>query len=112
MMPSSVYISDTASGYGYHLTEAVVARLHAQENFSQLASLRQHCEPTLFAVSITERAHLSHVAMAMGSMTVDERSCDIFESTATAKIAAAFATIAAVSAGRSKSVNAEHLAKV
>ena len=43
---------------------------------------------------------------------MDDHSCEIFESTATALLAMAFATIGAVSAGTLKGVNAEHLAKV
>jgi hypothetical protein len=50
--------------------------------------------------------------MAMGSMIVDDHSCEIFESTVTALLAMVFATIGAVSVGKSKGVNAEHLAKV
>jgi hypothetical protein len=70
------------------------------------------CEPNVFAASITEHAHLSHAAMAIGSMTVDDHSCEIFETTTTALLTTAFATIGAVSAGKLKGVNAEHLAKV
>jgi hypothetical protein len=77
-----------------------------------MASLCKNCEPHLFAASITERAHLSHAAMAMGRMTMDDHSCENFESTTTGLLATAFATIGAVSAGKSKGVNAEHLDEV
>ncbi len=43
---------------------------------------------------------------------MDDHSCEIFESTVTALLAMVFATIGAVSVGKSKGVNAEHLAKV
>jgi hypothetical protein len=50
--------------------------------------------------------------MAIGSMTMDDHSCENFETIMTAMLATAFATIGAVSAGKSKGVNAEHLTKV
>jgi hypothetical protein len=50
--------------------------------------------------------------MAAGSISIDDSACDIFEANLSAQFKSAFATIAAVSAGRSKGVNAEHLAKV
>ena len=55
---------------------------------------------------------MSHVSMAAGSISIDDSACDIFEANLSAQLNSAFATIAAVSAGRSKGVNAEHLAKV
>ena len=55
---------------------------------------------------------MSHVSMAAGSVSIDDSACDIFEANISAQLVTAFATIAAVSAGRSKGVNAEHLAKV
>jgi hypothetical protein len=106
-----VYTSNSTS-LGCPLTEAEVVKLNIQEICAKLASLCKNCKPHLFAASITEQAHLSHAAMAMGSMTVDDHSCKIFESTTTALLAMAFTTIGAVSTGKSKGVNAEHLAKV
>ena len=55
---------------------------------------------------------MSHVSMAAGSVSIGETACDIFEASLSAQLDTAFATIAAVSAGRSKGVNAKHLAKV
>ena len=53
---------------------------------------------------------MSHVSMAAGGVSTDDSACDIFEANLSAQLKSAFATIAAVSAGRSKGVNAEHLA--
>jgi hypothetical protein len=55
---------------------------------------------------------MSHVSMAAGIVSIDDSACDIFEANISSQLATAFATIAAVSAGRSKGVNAEHLARV
>jgi hypothetical protein len=90
-----VYTFDSTS-LGCPLTEVEVVKLNVQEIFAKLASLCKNCKPHLFAASITECAHLSHATMAMGSMTMDDHSCEIFESTATALLATAFATIGAV----------------
>ncbi len=43
---------------------------------------------------------------------MDDHSCEIFESTTTDLLSMAFALIGAVSTGKLKGVNAEHLAKV
>jgi hypothetical protein len=45
-------------------------------------------------------------------VSIDDTACDIFMENASVMLTTAFATIAAVPAGRSKGVNAEHLAKV
>ena len=55
---------------------------------------------------------MSHVSMAVGSVSIDDSACNIFEASLSAQLDTAFATIAAVSAGRSNGVNVEHLAKV
>ena len=55
---------------------------------------------------------MSHVSMAAGCVSIDDLACDIFEANLSAQLDTVFDTIAAVSAGRSKGVNAEHLAKV
>ena len=55
---------------------------------------------------------MSHVSMAAGSVSIGDSACDIFEASLSAQLDTAFATIAAVSAGRSKGVNVKHLAKV
>jgi hypothetical protein len=55
---------------------------------------------------------VSHAAMAFGSVSKDDDACEIFETRVSAVLATAFATIQAVSVGRSKGVSAGHLAKV
>ena len=55
---------------------------------------------------------MSHTAMALGSVSMDDAACDMFETHTLEVFATAFATIHAVSAGRSKGVSAEHLAKI
>jgi hypothetical protein len=58
-----------------------------------------------------EHTHLSHAAMALGSLSIDNSPCEIFEGK-TSTIASAYASLAAVTAGRSGGVTAEQLAKV
>ncbi len=55
---------------------------------------------------------MSHVAMAFGSVSKDDNACEIFDARVSEMLATAFATIQAVSVGRSKGVSAEHLFKV
>ncbi len=57
---------------------------------------------------MTERAHMSYVSVIMGSVSVDDTDCELFLANTSALLATAFATIAAVSVGRSKGVNAEY----
>ncbi len=95
-----VYTSDSTS-QGCPLPEDEVVKLNTQEICAKLASLGKNCKPNVFAAPITERVHLFHAAMAIERMTVDDHSCEIFETTTTALLATAFATIGAVSAGKS-----------
>ena len=69
---------------------------------ARLASINTSYEPRLFAAVIAERAHMSHVSMAAGSVSIDDSACEIFEASFSAELDTAFAMIAAVSAGRSK----------
>ena len=55
---------------------------------------------------------MSHTAIAFGSVAKDDDTCKIFEGRVLEVFATAFATIQAVSAGSSKGVSAEHLAKI
>jgi hypothetical protein len=79
---------------------------------AELASIDISYKPRVLAAAITECAHMSHVSMALGSVSINDTACGIFMENTSAILTTAFATIAAVSAGRSKGVNAEHLAKV
>jgi hypothetical protein len=55
---------------------------------------------------------MSHVSMAMGSISIDDSACDRFEANMSSMLATAFATIAAVLAGKTKGISTEHLSKV
>jgi hypothetical protein len=68
--------------------------------------------PVLFASSITECTHASHAAMVMGSTAIDDSGCELFLESASSQFESAFSTLAAVTAGWSRGVSAEHLAKV
>ncbi len=97
---------------GCLLTNEEVFKLNHDGICAEVASINISYEPRMFAAAISERAHMSHVSMALGSVSIDDTACGIFMENASAMLMTAFATIAAVSAGRSKGVNAEHLAKV
>jgi hypothetical protein len=107
----AVYISDERS-QGCTLTADEVVKLNTPKICIQLASLGVNYEPHCFATQVTENARVSHAAMAFGSVSMDDTACDIFEEQLSEILATAIATIHAVSAGRSKGVSAEHLAKV
>jgi len=55
---------------------------------------------------------MSHASMALGSVSIDDSGCDLFEANFSSMLDTAFATIAAVSAGKSKGISTEHLSKV
>ncbi len=79
---------------------------------AQLSSLHVAHNPVLFASSSTECTHASHTAMVMGSTTIDDSGCELFLKSASSQFESAFSTLSAVTAGRSRDVSAEHLAKV
>ena len=77
---------------GCPLTDDEAIKLHHDGIRAGLASINTSYEPRLFSAAvIAERAHMSHVSLASGSVSIDDSACDIFE-----------ANLAAVSAGRSK----------
>ncbi len=86
--------------------------LHAQKICVQLASLGMNYELHCFATQVTDNARVSHAGMTFDSVSMDNNACNIFETKLSEVLATGFATIHAVSAGRSKGVSAEHLAKV
>ncbi len=96
---------------GRTLTDDESVKINHDGIRAQLSSLHIAHEPILFAQAITERAHISHAAMAMGSATVDDSKCDLFLEAASAKLESVFSTFAAVTAGRTRGVSAEHLSK-
>jgi hypothetical protein len=89
-----------------------VAKLNHDGICAKLVSINISYKPRIFAAAISEHAHMSHVSVELGSVSIDDIACGIFVENASAILTTAFASIAAVSAGRSKGVNAEHLAKV
>jgi hypothetical protein len=97
---------------GCPLTNDEVVKLNHDDIHAKQASIDISYKPRIFAAAITECAHISHVSMALGSVSIDDTACGIFMENASAIMTTVFATIAAVSAGRSKGVNAEHLTKV
>jgi hypothetical protein len=108
---NAVYTSGERS-HGCPLTADEVVKLDAPQICVKLASLGGSYKPHCFATQATENAHVSHAAMAFGSVSKDDNACEIFEARVLEMLATACATIQAVSAGRSKGVSAEHLSKV
>ncbi len=94
------------------MTADEVVKLDAPQICVQLASLGGSYKPHCFATQVTKNAHVSHAAMAFGSVSKDDNACEIFEARVSEMLATAFATIQAVFARRSKGVSAEHLSKV
>ncbi len=97
---------------GYPLSAAEVVELNAHNVCVQLASLGGIYELQCFASQVTENAHVSHAAMAFGSVSTNDDACEIFEARMSETLSTVFAMLQAVSAGRSKGVSADHLAKV
>jgi hypothetical protein len=58
-----------------------------------------------------EWAHISHASMAMGSVSINDSLCEIFEELEST-LCKAFVSLAAVMAGHSGGVSAEHLSKI
>jgi hypothetical protein len=94
------------------LTDDEVAKLNHDGICAKLAGINISYEPRMFAAAISEPAHMSHVSMDLGSVSIDDTACGIFMENASVMLTTIFATIAAVSVGRTTGVNAEHLTKV
>ncbi len=94
------------------MTADELVKLDVPQICVQLASLGGSYEPHCFATQVTENAHVSHAAMAFGSVSKDDDTCEIFEARVLEMLATVFATIQAVSVGRSKGVSVEHLSNV
>ena len=84
-----------------------LARLHDDGICAQVAGL----DGILFSGGLSERALMLHISMAMGSISVCNDSCALFEAMPLS-IAAAFTTLALVTAGKRSGVTAEQLSKV
>ena len=87
---------------------------------ARLASLSVVHEPSLLSAAVSDRASISHLSMALGSTTYDDKSCEVSESMETMTLRAqAHATVpiwdinaSVISAGRSTGVTPEHLSKI
>ncbi len=108
---NALYTSNERS-HGCPLTADEVVKLDAPQICVQLASLGGSYKPHCFATQVTENAHVSHAAMAFGSVSKDDDANEIFAARVSEMLATAFATIQAVYAERLKGVSAEHLFKV
>jgi hypothetical protein len=93
--------------YGYAFDRDELSRLASDGIQLQLASL----DAGIFTNGIMERPHISHASMAMGSVSIDDIACKIFEKFEST-IRDVSASIAAVTAKRSGGVNAEQLSKI
>jgi hypothetical protein len=102
---SHVAYDDPVYGYAFDADE--VARLDSDGIQAQLASLNIR----IFATGLMERAHISHASMAMGSVSINNSSCEIFEGLESTHCNA-FVSLTAATAGRSGGVSAEHLSKI
>ena len=80
--------------YGYTFDADEFTRLNLDGIRVQLASL----DVGIFANGVMERAQISHASMAMGSVSVNDDACQIFEK-CESTLQDAFASLAAVTAG-------------
>ncbi len=78
---------------------------------AHLAGLSVVNEPSIFSASISHRDIISHLRMALGSTTVDDFACEVFESHAYCELLA-LADVSAIAAGRSQGVTPEHISKI
>lgn len=64
---------------GCPLTDDEAIKLDHDGIRAKLASINTSYEPRLFSAVIAERAHMSHVSLTAGSVSIDASACDIFE---------------------------------
>jgi hypothetical protein len=93
--------------YGYAFDADKVAWLDLDGIQAQLALL----DIRIFTVGLMERAHISHASMAMGYLSINDSPCEIFEGLELT-LCDTFVSLAAVTAGCSGGVSAEHLSKI
>ena len=75
-------VDDQACGtddLSYPFSEDDEATLSCDGIRIQLASLTTVYEPSIFSAVLDDQAFISRVSMAVGSMTVDDAACDVFE---------------------------------
>jgi hypothetical protein len=77
---------------------------------AQVTQLDGSLEPLLFLAMLNENAQMSMVVMAMGSMTIGDSGCEIFE--AVTNPHAESTSVSMVTAGKPGGVSAEHLEKL
>jgi hypothetical protein len=102
---SHVAYDDPVYGYAFDADE--VAWIDLDGIQAQLALL----DISIFAMGLMERAHISHASMAMGSVSINDSPCEIFEGF-DSTLCDTFVTLAAVMTGHSGGVRAEHLSKI
>jgi len=68
---------------------------------AQVAGLSIVNEPNFFSASASDRATISHLCMALGSTTVNDAACSVFESRAYGELLA-LADVSAIAAGQSQ----------
>ena len=90
----------------YPLSDDDVAMLTCDGIPAQIVSLNTVFEPSIFSAVLNDQALTLRVSMAMGSMTVDDAACKVFETMVSSSVSA----IAA--GGRSQGITADHLAKI
>jgi hypothetical protein len=90
----AIYTSNERS-HGCPFTADEVVKLEAPQICVQLASLGGSYKPHCFATQVTKNAHVSHTAMAFGSVSKDDNACEIFEARVSEMLATEFATIQA-----------------
>ncbi len=68
-------------------------------------------KPSFFLASTSNRATIYHLCMALGSTTVDDAVCTVFESRAYSELLA-LADVSAIATGWSQGVTPEHISKI
>jgi hypothetical protein len=93
--------------YVYAFDADEVAWLDLDGIQAQLASL----DIRMFATGLMEWAHIPHASMTMGSVSINDSPCEIFEGLEST-LRNAYNSLAAVMDGQSGGVSAEHLSKM
>ena len=89
------------------LTDENIALFCDEERQFQRAHHQYHNDPEAFSTEIYNIARTSISAMALGSVTVDNSACELFDGPPHGE-----ASISAVTAGKPNGVSANHLAKL
>jgi len=84
-----VMADDGDPSMGCLLTDDDVVKLNQDGIRAQLSSIDASHEPLLFLAAINECAHMSHASMALGSVSIDDTACDLFEANFSSMLASA-----------------------